>query len=44
MSDGLRTCTTVDGRTIALPRTRFVVRPSVYARVMYPLHNSWGAW
>jgi 8-oxo-dGTP pyrophosphatase MutT (NUDIX family) len=35
MSDGLRTCTTVDGRTIALPRARFVVRPSVYARISH---------
>jgi 8-oxo-dGTP pyrophosphatase MutT (NUDIX family) len=35
MADALRTCTTVDGRTITLPRTRFVVRPSVYARVIH---------
>jgi 8-oxo-dGTP pyrophosphatase MutT (NUDIX family) len=35
MSAELRTCTTVDGRTIALPRTRFVVRPSVYALVIH---------
>jgi 8-oxo-dGTP pyrophosphatase MutT (NUDIX family) len=35
MSDALRPCTTIDGRQIALPRARFVVRPSVYARIIH---------
>lgn len=35
MSITLRTCTTLDGRQIALPRERFVVRPSVYAVIMH---------
>jgi 8-oxo-dGTP pyrophosphatase MutT (NUDIX family) len=34
MSTALRTCTTIDGRQIALPRERFVVRPSVYAVIV----------
>lgn len=33
--ENLRTCTTVDGRQIALPRARFIVRPSVYACVVH---------
>jgi 8-oxo-dGTP pyrophosphatase MutT (NUDIX family) len=35
MSDDLRPCTTLDGRQIALPRERFIVRPSVYACIVY---------
>jgi 8-oxo-dGTP pyrophosphatase MutT (NUDIX family) len=35
MSTNLRTCTTIDGRQIALPRERFVVRPSVYAVIVH---------
>ncbi len=31
----LRRCTTLDGRQIALPRERFVVRPSVYACIVH---------
>lgn len=30
----MRSCTTLDGRQIALPRERFVVRPSVYACIV----------
>jgi 8-oxo-dGTP pyrophosphatase MutT (NUDIX family) len=35
ISDALRRCTTLDGRQIALPRERFIVRPSVYACIMH---------
>lgn len=35
MSDALRPSTTIDGQQIDLPRTRFVVRPSVYARIIH---------
>lgn len=31
----LRNCTTLDGRQIALPRERFIVRPSVYACIVH---------
>jgi 8-oxo-dGTP pyrophosphatase MutT (NUDIX family) len=35
MADTLRSCTTLDGRQIVLPRERFVVRPSVYACIVH---------